>query len=44
MSEATETGNGRAVLHEIYALGNPSEGYAFQLLFNEMRCAVRFRV
>ncbi|HYL84555.1 MAG TPA: hypothetical protein VE263_09990 [Candidatus Angelobacter sp.] len=34
----------RGALHEIYAMGKPSEGYAFQLLFNELRCSARFRV
>ena len=32
------------VLHEIYRMGKKSEGFAFQLLFNEMRCSARFRV
>lgn len=33
----------RDVLHKIYALGNKSEGFAFQLIFNEMRCSARLR-
>jgi hypothetical protein len=32
----------RSLLHEIYEVGGPSEGYAFQLLFNELRSSARF--
>jgi len=32
----------QSLLHEIYAVGGQSEGCAFQLIFNELRCSARF--